>query len=370
MLKNSKAFSGFSANDIAKEKEFYAGTLGLDVSESHGILTLRLAGGNNVIIYPKPNHVPATFTVLNFPVDDVDLAVNELKKRGVRFESYDLPEIKTDENGIRRGGNGPTIAWFKDPAGNILSVIRADRINMKKTPHPKIVSREKWLAARKKLLGDEKKITKQHDKVNAKRRRLPMVNIDKEYVFDGPQGKKSLRDLFDGRRQLIVYHFMFDPEWEKGCPGCTGYVDAIGDLSMLHDRDTTFVVISRAPLPKLEAYRTQKGWSIPWYSSFGNDFNYDFHATLDEKKAPPEYNYRGKEELDAREAETYFRNGEQHGLSVFFRLGDDVFHTYSTYARGTENLTNAYTLLDTTPYGRQEDFEDSPPDWPQKPTYG
>jgi catechol 2,3-dioxygenase-like lactoylglutathione lyase family enzyme len=122
MLKNSKAFSGFSANDIAKEKEFYAGTLGLDVSEAHGILTLRLAGGNNVIIYPKPNHVPATFTVLNFPVDNVDLAVDELKKRGVRFEQYDLPNLKTDAKGIMRG-NGPTIAWFKDPAGNILSVI-------------------------------------------------------------------------------------------------------------------------------------------------------------------------------------------------------------------------------------------------------
>ncbi len=122
MLKNSKAFSGFSANDIAKEKEFYAGTLGLNVSEAHGILTLRLAGGHNVIIYPKPNHVPATFTVLNFPVDDVDLAVDELKKRGVRFEQYNLPDLKTDEKGIMRG-NGPTIAWFKDPAGNILSVI-------------------------------------------------------------------------------------------------------------------------------------------------------------------------------------------------------------------------------------------------------
>jgi hypothetical protein len=122
MLKNSKAFSGFSANDIAKEKEFYAGTLGLDVSESHGILTLRLAGGNNVIIYPKPNHVPATFTVLNFPVENIDLAVDELKKRGVQFEEYDLPEIKTDKKGIKRG-NGPTVAWFKDPAGNILSVI-------------------------------------------------------------------------------------------------------------------------------------------------------------------------------------------------------------------------------------------------------
>jgi hypothetical protein len=122
MLKDSKAFSGFSAGDIPKEKEFYEGTLGLDVSEAHGILTLRLAGGNNVIIYPKPNHAPAAFTVLNFPVKNVDLAVDELKKRGVRFEQYNLPGLKTDEKGIMRG-NGPTIAWFKDPAGNILSVI-------------------------------------------------------------------------------------------------------------------------------------------------------------------------------------------------------------------------------------------------------
>jgi Glyoxalase/Bleomycin resistance protein/Dioxygenase superfamily len=122
MLKDSKAFSGFSAGGIPKVKQFYAGTLGLDVSESHGVLTLHLAGGNNVIIYPKPNHVPATFTVLNFPVKDVDHAVDELKKRGVRFERYDLPNLKTDKKGIMRG-NGPTIAWFKDPAGNILSVI-------------------------------------------------------------------------------------------------------------------------------------------------------------------------------------------------------------------------------------------------------
>jgi catechol 2,3-dioxygenase-like lactoylglutathione lyase family enzyme len=122
MLKDSKAFSGFSAGDIPKEKEFYEKTLGLDVTESHGLLTLRLAGGNNVLIYPKPNHVSATFTVLNFPVKDVDLAVDELTKRGIRFEKYDLPDLKTDMKGIMRG-NGPTIAWFKDPAGNILSVI-------------------------------------------------------------------------------------------------------------------------------------------------------------------------------------------------------------------------------------------------------
>jgi catechol 2,3-dioxygenase-like lactoylglutathione lyase family enzyme len=122
MLKDSKAFSGFSAGDIQTAKKFYSETLGLDVTESHGLLTLRLAGGRNVLIYPKPNHVPAPFTVLNFPVKDVDLAVDELTKRGVRFENYDLPEIKTDKKGIMRG-NGPTIAWFKDPAGNILSVI-------------------------------------------------------------------------------------------------------------------------------------------------------------------------------------------------------------------------------------------------------
>jgi len=122
MLRDSNAFSGFSANDIPKAKEFYGGTLGLKVSESNGLLTLHLAGGNNVLIYPKPNHTPATFTVLNFPLDDVDQAVDELTKRGVRFEIYDLPDIKTDKKGIMRG-NGPTIAWFKDPSGNILSVI-------------------------------------------------------------------------------------------------------------------------------------------------------------------------------------------------------------------------------------------------------
>jgi predicted enzyme related to lactoylglutathione lyase len=124
MLENSKAFSGFAAGDLRKVKEFYTKTLGLKATEEQGLLTLHLAGGNNVLIYPKPNHVPATFTVLNFPVDDVDLAVEELSKRGVRFEKYNGPEIKTDEKGIMRG-NGPTIAWFKDPAGNILSVLEA-----------------------------------------------------------------------------------------------------------------------------------------------------------------------------------------------------------------------------------------------------
>jgi len=196
-----------------------------------------------------------------------------------------------------------------------------------------------------------------------------MVKIGKGYVFDGPNGKTSLKDLFAGRRQLVVYHFMFDPAWEKGCPGCTRYVNAIGDLSMLSDRDTTFVLVSRAPLAKLDAYKAQKGWRLPWFSSFGGDFNYDFHATNDEKVAPIEYNYRNKAELEAKNGANAIE-GEEHGLSVFFRLGDEVFHTYSVYARGTERLTDARALLDMTPYGRQQDFEDSPPGWPQKPTYG
>jgi predicted dithiol-disulfide oxidoreductase (DUF899 family) len=227
--------------------------------------------------------------------------------------------------------------------------------------HPPVVSQEEWLAARKELLGEEKALTHQRDAVNAKRRRLPMVKLDKEYVFEGPDGKVSLKDLFEGRRQLIIYHFMFDPEWEKGCMGCTGYVDALGDLSLLNERDTTFALISRAPLPKLEAYKTLRGWDRKWYSSFGSDFNYDFHTTLDKDIAPPEYNFK---------PEPPETKGESHGLSVFFRIGEDVYHTNSVYARGVEDLSDSYRLLDMTPYGRQEDFEDSPAGWPQKPTYG
>jgi predicted dithiol-disulfide oxidoreductase (DUF899 family) len=238
------------------------------------------------------------------------------------------------------------------------------------TPHPKIVSQDEWLAARRELLAHEKELTKQHDRVSAERRRIPMVRIEKDYLFDGPKGKRSLADLFDGSHQLIVYHFMFDPDWDTGCPGCTGYVDAIGDLSMLADRDTRFVVVSRAPLAKLAAYKSTKGWDILWYSSFGSDFNYDYHVTLDEKVAPIEYNYRSLAEMKQARGEDYSLVGEEHGLSVFFRTDDSLYHTYSAYARGTENLTDTYSLLDTTPYGRQEDWEDSLPGWPQKPTYG
>lgn len=237
-------------------------------------------------------------------------------------------------------------------------------------PHPPIATRDAWLTARRALLAEEKALTHQRDAVNAARRRLPMVKLDKAYVFDGPGGKTRLLDLFEGRRQLIVYHFMFDPEWEKGCSGCTGFVNALGDLSLLHARDTSFALVSRAPLARLEAYKAEQGWRWPWVSSLDSDFNYDFHVTLDAAVAPPEYNYRSREELEARTGEPHFMSGECHGLSVFFRLGEELFHSYSTYARGCESLTDAYALLDRTPYGRQEDFEVSPPGWPQRPTYG
>ena len=242
---------------------------------------------------------------------------------------------------------------------------------MENIAHPPIVSRDEWLAERKKLLEQEKQLTRHDDQVNAMRRRLPMVKIEKDYVFEGPRGNVRLLDLFEGQRQLIVYHFMFDPKWDQGCPGCTGLINSMGDLEMLAKRDTSFVLISLAPFAKLIKYRQEQGWDRPWYSSFGSDFNYDFHVTVDQKLVDLEYNYRTKAEIEQRKGgQPWLFEGESHGLSVFFRIDDTVFHSYSTYARGCETLTDSYRLLDRTPYGRQEDFEESPDGWPQRPTYG
>jgi predicted dithiol-disulfide oxidoreductase (DUF899 family) len=228
---------------------------------------------------------------------------------------------------------------------------------------PQVVSRDEWLVSRKGLLAKEKEFTRQRDALNAERRRLPMVRIEKEYVFEGPDGKASLLDLFDGRRQLIVGHFMFSPEWEEGCPSCSAGADEIsnGLLEHLHVRGTSFIYVSRAPLTKIEAYKASRGWTFPWYSSYGSDFNHDFHVTLDESVAPIEYNYRTKAEHE-QAGTFYYVEGEQPieapGRSCFLREGDSVFHTYSVYARGLETVGGSYYFLDETALGRQEDWEE------------
>jgi predicted dithiol-disulfide oxidoreductase (DUF899 family) len=222
---------------------------------------------------------------------------------------------------------------------------------------PKIVSHDEWLGARKRLLAKEKDFTRARDGLNTERRRLPMVRIDKEYVFGGPDGKATLFDLFDGRRQLIVYHFMFDPARDAGCEGCSIVVDNIGHLAHLHARDTSLVLVSRAPLPKLLAYQKRMGWTVPWYSSYGSEFNYDFNVTGDESVAPVEYNYRDQAELLAM---GHDGTGEGHGLSAFLCGEADVCHTYSTYARGTDLLNSTFNYLDLTALGRQEPWEEPP----------
>jgi predicted dithiol-disulfide oxidoreductase (DUF899 family) len=237
--------------------------------------------------------------------------------------------------------------------------------------HPPIVSQEEWLSDRKKFLVREKEATKYIDKLNADRRRLSMVKVEKDYTFEGPNGPVTFLEMFEGRTQLVIYHFMFAPEWENGCPGCTGWVDAVGDLSLLNERNTTFALISRAPIEKLNAYKEKRGWDLNWFSSFGSMFNYDFHTSLDEGFAPVLNNYRTREQLEEKFGKDEERmKGEKPATSVFFRIESDIYHAYSTFDRGSENLTHSYALLDITPYGRQEDWEDSPDGWPQKPTYG
>jgi predicted dithiol-disulfide oxidoreductase (DUF899 family) len=228
---------------------------------------------------------------------------------------------------------------------------------------PQVVSREEWVTARKALLAKEKELTRKRDALNTERRLLPMVKIEKDYVFEGPDGKASLLDMFEGRRQLIVRHFMFDPSWEDGCPSCTAGADEICDglLNHLQTRDTSFAVVSRAPLAKIEVYKAKRGWTFPWYSSFGSDFNYDFHVTLDESIAPIEYNYRTKAEYEQRGEAGFIVPGEsseQPGQSCFLRVDDDVFHTYSSYARGAEQTGGSYYYLDETALGRQEEWEE------------
>ena len=224
---------------------------------------------------------------------------------------------------------------------------------------PAIASRDTWLAARKELLAAEKAATQMLDRLNAQRRALPMVPVEKPYLFDTPDGEATLLGLFEGRRQLIVYHFMFHRDRGEGCHGCSFLVDNIGHLAHLHARDTTLALVSRAPLAELLRFQARMGWTLPWYSSWDSDFNYDFHVSQDEAVAPVEYNYRDKAEMLAR-GEQGNLAGELPGVSVFLRDGERVYHSYSGYARGLDMLLTTYHYLDLTPFGRGEGWDGMP----------
>jgi predicted dithiol-disulfide oxidoreductase (DUF899 family) len=228
---------------------------------------------------------------------------------------------------------------------------------------PKIVSQAEWDAAQKSFVVKEKGATKRRDRLNTERRGLPMVEVTKPYEFDGPDGKASLLDLFEGRKQLIIYHFMFHPEWEDGCPSCTAGTDELspGLLEHLHTRDTSYALVSRAPLAKLERWKAKKGWDIPWYSSGEGDFNYDFGATIDASRGFDEFNFRTLDEYAAMGQESMKTSDQPYdmpGRTCFLQVDGRVFRTFSQYARGLEGTGGSYYFLDLTALGRQEDWEE------------
>ncbi|HEY1995500.1 thioredoxin family protein [Paraburkholderia sp.] len=215
-------------------------------------------------------------------------------------------------------------------------------------PHS-TVSREEWLVARRALLAEEKAFTRARDELNRKRLALPWVKVDKTYTFDTPGGRKTLAELFDGRSQLIVYHFMMGPDWQEGCPGCSFISDGVdGMLTHLEHHDVSYVTVSRAPLAKIEAFKKRMGWGFDWVSSFGSEFNYDYHVSF-----TPEQMASGRGFHNFADEPLYCE--EMHGHSVFYK--DDagtIFHTYSVYARGDESFLIAYAALDIAPKGRNE----------------
>lgn len=214
--------------------------------------------------------------------------------------------------------------------------------------NPTIATREEWLTQRLELLDREKELNRRRDELAEARRRLPWVRLDKEYEFEGADGPRSLADLFDDRGQLLVYHFMYGPDWDEGCPSCSFWADGFdGTAVHLAHRDVTLVCVSRAPYPQLAAYRERMGWSFPWYSSSGSDFNFDFGVsfTSEQQAAGGTYNFRREDQLP----------DEAPGLSAFVQRDGEVYHTYSTYSRGLDPINPAYQLLDLAPKGRDED---------------
>lgn len=221
---------------------------------------------------------------------------------------------------------------------------------MRNLDNHRIVSKDEWLAARSALLKKEKEFTVLRDKLGQQQRDMPWVSVDKEYLFVGPNGKQTLSDLFDGRTQLIVYHFMYDPNWDAGCPSCSFWADNFNGIVVhLNQRDVTMIAVSRAPYSKIEEYKKRMGWNFKWVSSYDNDFNFDYHVSftpkeLSEKKAFYNYNLQDT------------HSPEREGVSVFYKdTADHVFHTYSAYARGIDVLNVAYHYLELVPKGRDED---------------
>ena len=233
---------------------------------------------------------------------------------------------------------------------------------------PPVVSRQEWLVARKELLAKEKEVTRARDRLNAGRRRLPMVRVDKPYTFEGPNGKASLLELFERRPQLVMHHFMWindidadgtEHPRDTGCSSCSPAADGIGNLRQLHVRNTTLAAVTRAPYDKIAAFRQRTGWTFPWYSSAGSDFNYDFHATVDDRVAPVQVFYRNQAEMaEANMPWTEELCGDWPGISAFLQVDGEVYHTYSTFGRGIEEFHNGYPYLDLTVLGRQEAWEE------------
>jgi predicted dithiol-disulfide oxidoreductase (DUF899 family) len=217
-------------------------------------------------------------------------------------------------------------------------------------------TREEWLAARLDLLKAEKELTHLSDDLARRRRELPWVRVDKDYVFDTEQGEATLADLFRGRSQLLVYHFMFDPDWDEGCPSCSAVADGFDETHLhLQNHDVAFTAISRAPLEKLLSYRERMEWSFPWASSGRTAFNYDFHVTIDASVAPVEHNYKNQAELEQEDSFWHDWSGEMPGMSAFALDDGVVYHTYSAYERGFDALWPLWQWLDRTPLGRNED---------------
>ena len=218
-------------------------------------------------------------------------------------------------------------------------------------PDVEVVDPSAWLQARRRLLTLEGDLNRARAEVAAARQAMPVTSVRADYRFEGVDGEVTLTDLFEDRTQLITYHYMFDPDWDQGCKHCALLVDSIGHLEHLHARDTSLVLVSRAPWEKIAPFRERMGWTVPWYSSFGSDFNYDFHATLDAAVTPVQYNWMDHDEL---EAAGDFTHGEASGLSVFARQGEEVVHSYSSYD-GEDALYGTFSWLDLTPLGRRED---------------